>query len=384
VPKHRPRHLQIAHIENAEVQYTLIPGLFGAQMKSAGHDKPDGVSMTSDNFVPVIDIAPYFSGAPDGKRRVADQLGRACREVGFYVIVGHGVDSGLVDEVERVSREFFDLPLEEKMQLHVGGATGAVGYTAVGDTALAYTRGQVAPPDLNESFQVAKVDVADDGYFQSEAARGLVPKNRWPEQPAALKDLYTSYYLRMGVLATDLMRLSALALDLPEDYFDAKIDRHISRLTLRMYPQQEVAPLPGQLRAAAHTDYGTVTILKPGDTVGGLQVADRDGNWHDVPMIPGSFVINQGDMMARWTNDRWLSTLHRVANPPAEAKGGSRRLSIVFFHHPNYDTTVSCLPTCAVPGVAPTYEPIQVSDYYSMKRAQQRTARVKAMATAAG
>jgi isopenicillin N synthase-like dioxygenase len=101
-------------------------------------------------------------------------------------------------------------------------------------------------------------------------------------------------------------------------------------------------------------------------------------------MIPGSFVINQGDMMARWTNDRWLSTLHRVANPPAEANGGSRRLSIVFFHHPNYDTTVSCLPTCAEPGVAPTYEPIRVSDYYSMKRAQQRTARAKAMASAAG
>jgi isopenicillin N synthase-like dioxygenase len=357
-------------------------------MKSAGHDKPDGVSMTldnfmtSDNFVPVIDIAPYFSGASDGKRRVADQIGRACREVGFYVIVGHGVDSVLVDDVERVSREFFDLPFEEKMRLHVGGSAGAAGYAAIGDTALAYTRGQVAPPDLNESYQVAKVDVSDDAYFQSEAARGLVPKNRWPERPAALKDLFTSYYLRMGMLATDLMRLSALALDLPEDYFDAKIDRHISRLTLRMYPQQEVAPLPGQLRAAAHTDYGTVTILKPGDTVGGLQVADPDGNWHDVPMIPGSFVINQGDMMARWTNDRWLSTLHRVANPPAEAKGGSRRLSIVFFHHPNYDTTVSCLPTCAVSGVAPAYEPIQVSDYYSMKRAQQRSARAKALAAA--
>jgi isopenicillin N synthase-like dioxygenase len=339
--------------------------------------------MSSDNFVPVIDIAPYFSGAPEGKRGVADQLGRACREIGFYVIVGHGVDPALVDEVEAVSREFFDLPIDEKMQLHVGSAPGAVGYAAIGDTALAYTRGQVAPPDLNESFQVAKVDVADDPYFQSEAARGLIPKNRWPDRPAALKELYIRYYLRMGTLAADLMRLSALALDLPEEYFDDKIDRHISRLNVRLYPEQKTAPLPGQLRAAAHTDYGTVTILKPGDTVGGLQVADRDGNWHDVPMIPGSFVINQGDLMARWTNDRWLSTLHRVANPPEEAKGGSRRLSIVFFHHPNYDARVSCLPTCVKPGAVPGYEPIQVSDYYSMKRAQQRSARARAMASAA-
>jgi isopenicillin N synthase-like dioxygenase len=336
--------------------------------------------MSSDNFVPVIDIAPYFAGTPDGKRRVADQIGRACREVGFYVIAGHGVDRELVDQVEAVSREFFDLPIEEKMRLHVGNSPGAAGYAAIGDTALAYTRGQVAPPDLNESFQVTKVDVGDDPYFHSEPARGLVPKNRWPERPATLQPLYTKYYLRMGALAADLMRLSALALDLPEDYFDDKIDRHISRLNVRLYPEQKVAPLPGQLRAAAHTDYGTVTILKPGDTVGGLEVADRDGNWHAVPMIPGSFVINQGDLMARWTNDRWLSTLHRVANPPEEAKGGTRRLSIVFFHHPNYDATVACLPTCVEAGAKPAYEPIQVSDYYSVKKAQQRQAREKALA----
>ena len=138
-----------------------------------------------DSFVPVIDIAPYFSGTPEGKHRAAQQIGRACREVGFYVIVGHGVDPNLVEQVEIISREFFDLPLEEKMRLHVGKEPGAVGYAAIGDTALAYTRGQVAPPDLNESFQVAKVDAAGDPYFQSEAARGLVPKNRWPERPAA-------------------------------------------------------------------------------------------------------------------------------------------------------------------------------------------------------
>jgi len=344
----------------------------------------DPITEPSDSFVPVIDIAPYLAGTPQGKRRVTEQLGRACREVGFYVIVGHGVDPGLVDQIETVSREFFDLPLDEKMKVHIGKVSGGVGYSAVGDTALAYTRGQVTPPDLNETFQIAKVDVTKEAYFQNEAARGMVPTNRWPERPGALKALYTKYYLRMGALAADLMRLSALALDLPETYFDDKIDRHISRLNVRLYPEQKVAPLPGQLRAGAHTDYGTVTILRPGDTIGGLQVADSNGNWHDVPIIPNSFVINQGDLMARWTNDRWLSTLHRVANPPAEAKGGSRRLSIVFFHHPNYDANVSCLPTCVEPGVAPAYEPITVSNYYSMKKSQQRMAKEQALKSVAG
>ncbi|MGB6534756.1 MAG: 2-oxoglutarate and iron-dependent oxygenase domain-containing protein [Xanthobacteraceae bacterium] len=336
----------------------------------------------SDNFIPVIDLSPYFAGTPEGKRQVAEQIGRACREVGFYVIVGHGVDPKLIEDVEIVSREFFDLPLDEKMKVHIE-ATGGVGYSAVGDIALAHTRGQITPHDLNETFQIAKVDVTSDAYFQSEAARGMVPVNRWPERPVALRNLYTRYYSRMGALATSLMRLSALALDLPESYFDDKIDRHISRLNVRLYPEQKVAPLPGQFRAGAHTDYGTVTILKPGDTVGGLQIADADDNWHDVPMIADSFVINLGDLMARWTNDRWLSTLHRVANPPEEANGGSRRLSVVFFHHPNYDATISCLPTCVEAGRAPLYEPITVSDYYRMKKSQQRVAKEKALESAA-
>lgn len=336
----------------------------------------------SNGLIPVIDLSPYFAGTADAKRYVAQQIGRACREVGFYVIVGHGVDPKLIEDVELVSREFFDLPVDEKMKVHIE-ATGGVGYSAIGDIALARTRGHVTPHDLNETFQIAKVDVTDDVYFQCEAARGMVPANRWPERPAALKQLYTRYYSRMGALAADLMRLSALALDLPENYFDEKIDRHISRLNVRLYPEQKVAPLPGQLRAGAHTDYGTVTILKPGDTVGGLQIADAAGGWHDVPMVADSFVINLGDLMARWTNDRWLSTLHRVANPPEEAQGGSRRLSIVFFHHPNYDASISCLPTCVEAGCEPLYEAITVSDYYRMKKSQQRVTNEKTLESAA-
>jgi isopenicillin N synthase-like dioxygenase len=329
----------------------------------------------ADSYVPVIDIAPYFTGSVADKQKVAEEIGRACREIGFYIVVGHGIDPALIDQVDRVARAFFDRPFDEKMKLHIGKEPGAAGYSAMGDRALAYTRGQKSPPDLNESFQAAKIDADhNDPYYQTPEAKNLVPPNRWPENPPDLKHVFGQYYVKMGDLARDLLRLSALALTLPEHYFDDKVDRHIGRLMLRLYPEQKTRPLPGQLRAGAHTDYGTVTILRPGDSVGGLQIADPNGQWHDVPMIANSFVINQGDLMARWTNDRWISTLHRVVNPPEDAHGGNRRLSIVFFHHPNYDALIECLPTCKDPGSPARYEPVTVAEYYTLKRQQQRGA----------
>ncbi len=338
------------------------------------HKMPQAPAVEADGYVPVIDISPYYSGTEQGKRQVAAQIGRACREIGFYIITGHGVPEAMVAEIDKAARDFFDLPLAEKAKL-AGTDAGAVGYAGMGARSLAYTRGEETPPDLHESFQVSKVDAdLDDPYFQTPAAKKLVPPNRWPASQPRFKSICTAYYSRMGALARDLLRLSALALDLPEGYFEDKIDRHIGRLSFKLYPEQKVKPLPGQLRAGAHTDYGTVTILRPGDSVGGLQVADKNGRWHDVPTVPNTFVINQGDMMARWTNDHWLSTLHRVVNPPDEALGGNRRLSIVFFHHPNYDAVVECLPTCTGPGDAPKYPPVTVADYYALKREQQKGA----------
>jgi isopenicillin N synthase-like dioxygenase len=328
-------------------------------------------------FVPVIDISRFLNGDAAQKSQVAAQVDAACREAGFYVIVGHGVEQSLLDRTEVISRAFFALPVAEKMRLHrdLTGEVGSAGYTAIGDNNLSYTRGENLPFDLNETIQIAPIDVGDDDYYREGASRGMFPPNRWPESLPEFEEVYVEYFRRITKLAGDLMRLSALALDLPENYFVDKIDRPVSKLAARLYPEQTEAPLPGQLRAAAHTDYGTVTILKPGDAPGGLQVADRDGAWHDVPYVPSSFVINLGDIMARWTNDRWRSTLHRVVNPPPELREKSRRLSIVFFGHPNYDVTVSCLPTCQSPDNPPRYPPITVAQYYLAKQNQARVAR---------
>jgi isopenicillin N synthase-like dioxygenase len=171
----------------------------------------------------------------------------------------------------------------------------------------------------------------------------------------------------MTRLAETLMQVFALALALPLDYFADKIDRPQSFLRIINYPAPRVAPLPGQLRAGAHSDYGTLTILRAENVAGGLQVFSRAGEWLDVAVPPGAFVINIGDMLMRWTNDRWVSTLHRVVNPPDAHAPGSRRQSLVFFHNPNPDAVIECLPTCASASNPSRYPPVLAGTYLADK-----------------
>ena len=142
---------------------------------------------------------------------------------------------------------------------------------------------------------------------------------------------------------------------MPETFFADKIDRHISRLRVRNYPAPTTLPPPNQLRAGAHADYGSLTILRTEDRPGGLQVLNRAGTWFDVPVAPDSFIVNIGELMARWTNERWKATLHRVVNPPPEQAPMSRRRSLVFFHNPNHDAPVAALPGTVPDGGVPKY-----------------------------
>ena len=309
--------------------------------------------------VPIIDIAPYRNGGDSDKRRIAAEVDRACRDIGFLVIAGHGVASSLVEETRTVARDFFDLPLAEKMRVLQPAPNVSRGYTPIESEAVARSRDPAGatPGDLNESFLLGPVDPVDRAYATAAAAGQHFTPNLWPERPATLRPVLTTYYRAMSDLAKTLMRVFALALGLDEPYFDAKIDRHISRLRLRNYPAPTAPPLLGQLRAGAHSDYGSLTILATEDKPGGLQVHNAAGQWVDVPILPDCFIVNLGDLMARWTNDVWRSTLHRVVNPPEEAAGESRRLSLVFFHNPNYDAEVTCIPTCLSPGEFPKYDP---------------------------
>ena len=210
--------------------------------------------------VPVIDIGPFREGDPKARRAVAAQVGRAIKDIGFLVIIGHGVDSTLVAEVQRVSNAFFDLPEHEKREVLRPAPEVTRGYIPLEAESVGRSQGVDAPGDLNESLMIGPVEVTDDPYFTApEAGRHFHP-NLWPREPKGLRPAYEEYFRVMGKLAEDLMAIFALALDLPELFFADKIDRHISRLRVRNYPAPLAPPKPGQLRAGAHCDYGSLTI----------------------------------------------------------------------------------------------------------------------------
>lgn len=324
------------------------------------------------SVVPVIDLGRFLDGDAASRREVAELTDRTCRQIGFLSVTGHKVPAEVLEAVYACSKDFFRRPAPEKERVLQPHPDVIRGFIAQGQAALATTLGEETPPDLKESFSIGpEAADPDDAYYHAPGSENHFATNLWPEAPAGFREAWMAYWSEMERLAADMMRLFAAALDLPEERFQGDIDRHISILSAIYYPDQAVPPVPGQLRAGAHSDFGTMTILKPDNAPGGLQVRTKEGEWAPVKAPEGAFVLNIGDMMARWTNDRWVSTLHRVVNPPADAALGSERLSIGFFHQPNYDALVDCLPSCRDGETPPKYPPIRAGDHLHQQFSSQ-------------
>lgn len=303
--------------------------------------------------VPLVDLTGAFEPGP-ARDAVIDTIRDACEDVGFLVITGHGVADEVIAGIEGSAREFFALPEDEK--LRAAGPDGVFrGFTPAQASALALSRDVETPPDLCELYTINRFDdpEAAERAGLREGREGFFAPNIWPEEPAGFQPAAEAYYAVMEGLATELMRLMALALGLDEHWFDDKIRDHITNLTVNHYPASHGPGLPGQFRRGAHSDWGSLTILYT-DGEPGLQICTPEGEWEDVPYLPGSFVINLGDLMAAWTNDRWVSTFHRVV-APTEPTGD--RISIAFFHQPAYDARIECIPTCSSPDDPPHHEP---------------------------
>ena len=300
-------------------------------------------------YVPIIDISR-------DRDAVGAELDEVCRTVGFFQITGHGIDDGIAMRAWTAATRFFDLPLADKRRVTRPAADYPYGYIPVAGESLSQSMAGSAPPDLKEVFNIGPVTAPGHELTDPDEASVYSP-NLWPAALPELREAWTAYYAAMRDLGSRLMSLFARGLGLPPAFFDDKIDQHPDALRAINYPERDDVPLPGQLRAGAHTDYGTLTILRQ-DAVGGLEVLDHGGNWTGVESVPGAFVINIGDLMARWTNDQWHSTLHRVVDPPGEAAARARRQSMPYFQNANWSAEIACLPTCLAPGEAPKYEPV--------------------------
>lgn len=311
--------------------------------------------------IPVVNINPYLDGDPAGKKTVANSIDNACRDIGFLIITGHGMRAEVIEELWSVSMKFFRLPHDVKMKYKRPNR----GYSAVGSRAFSYSLGIKTPPDLREGFNIGPFDFPEDDYHH----RGgdLFAPNVWPVEVERMENLWCEYFRTMEKLGMNMIRLFALALDLPEHFFDDKFDRASKTFQANYYPRQTDKPMEGQLRGSAHTDYGSLTILLRDDSPGGLQVETKKGEWLDVPYVPDSFVINIGDLTAQWTNDRWISNPHRVVNPPWEIARDSDRMSMPFFLNANYDAIIEPIETCCGPNNPPKYAPTTAGEYVRRK-----------------
>jgi isopenicillin N synthase-like dioxygenase len=313
--------------------------------------------------IPLIDLGRHRGSHPDPA--VAKPFGQACSDIGFMLIAGHDIDSGLITDMVSTSREFFSLPTETKRTRRYAGDVQAAhpankfrGYIA------GYTTAETAEDDL-EAFQVSwhedEQEMITAGYGP-EFAGGYAP-NLWPDTPEAFRDVWRRYFAETRALGDYLLELASLALDLPLDWFVSKFRRQNSVLLTNHYPEQQWDPgrSAGQ-RLHEHTDYGAFTILYQEHSSGGLDVQLKDGTWTRVPYVPGTFVVNLGDLMAKWTNDRWVATLHRVGYPQL-GELSKDRISIPYFQHPNLDTLIETIPTCIPDGELSRHRPVLWRDW---------------------
>ncbi|MGA1599774.1 MAG: isopenicillin N synthase family dioxygenase [bacterium] len=300
--------------------------------------------------VPQIDFTPFLEGSEQGKRHVATQIGSACRTIGFFTLVNHGVSQDLIDRVFSANREFHQLPLEEKEEILISRSEHHRGYHPFSAEATDPN----AKPDLKEAFDMALDLPPEDPDVQ--AGKPFHGPNVWPRNPAGFQDTLEEYYGALLNLGESICRCFALDLGLEEGYFADKHSKPLAQLRLLHYPELDISAFPDQQGAGAHTDYGSVAILTQ-DSVGGLELRNRSGEWIPVEPVPGAFICNVGHIMEIWTNGLYPSTWHRVVN------NGKDRYSQVLFYDPNFDCLVAPLDCCVSPERPAAYVPITMGRY---------------------
>lgn len=301
----------------------------------------------STDAIPLIDLAPYLAGESGALEYTAAELRRICETVGFLYISNHGVPADLMREAFDMAARFHGQPLETKMEIKLDDAMqGYLPYRS--STTRANGLVAVRKPNENEAFFVLP---------ERDSAR---PANRWPAHVPGFGEVATRYFTALEALAMRMLPLYARALDLPADHFGALCDRSLSTLRLTHYPP--VSYGADEYGIAPHTDSSFITLLAQ-NPVPGLQIRNQAGEWIDAAVVPGTFVVNTGDTLNRWTNGRFLSTPHRAFN-----KADASRYAIPFFFHPNPDTLIECLPGCCDANHPPRFPAQTMGEYMAWFR----------------
>jgi isopenicillin N synthase-like dioxygenase len=303
--------------------------------------------------IPVIDFGPAFHGESGGVDAVAAAVRQACERVGFFYMAGHGVPQAVIDGAFEASREFHAMPLEDKMRLKLN--ENNIGYLPVNQSMQrASTIHQNTRPNYNESFFISHDRQAD--HPDVVAGLPLRGRNQWPDGHERMRNAMLRYLKTLESVGERMLPVLGRALDMPAEYF-APLFANEAHINLRFlhYPPQDTED-DEQFGQAPHTDNSFITMLARED-VPGLAVRLPSGEWLAPPVIAGTFLVNLGNMMKRWSNDRFLSTPHGVLND-----SGSERYSIAFFYSPNPASTIECLPSCTGPGNPPRYPPAVYRD----------------------
>jgi isopenicillin N synthase-like dioxygenase len=297
--------------------------------------------------IPVIDMGPLAGGDESEISAVGQALLQAARSVGFFYVRNHGVPQALIDHAYALSRRFFALPEETKQRVRINAIHR--GFLAIGGARMYET----ARVDLKESFIWGPELGPDDPDVA--AGKPLMGPNQWPAELPELAPGLMDYSSAVMVCARSLLRGFAVSLGLDADFFRERFAKPLARCSLIYYPPQPPDSGTEQFGVAPHTDYGGLTLLNQDDT-GGLQVRTRSGDWVTAVPIPGTFVVNVGDLMARWTNDGFVSTPHRVVN-----SSGRARYSIALFFDPAFDTVID--PRDLHLDGAAIYPPVTCGEY---------------------
>ena len=303
--------------------------------------------MLMDEIFPVLDYRKLAGDDPQGELA---RLRTACREMGFFMLGHHGVPRQLSDELFAASTGFFDQPSVAKEAARPPAGTFHAGYHGFAEDFLALGEDEQSPADLREFFVVGPGALPEDGSGARAPSRFHRP-NIWPPGSERLRMAALAYSSRLESLSAEVLGFVARSLGLPGTHFDAVLQRHFNALNIAHYPPPSRAPKPGQLRASPHTDYGSLTLLLPNNANGGLQVISKTGEWIDVPLVRDAFVVNLGDLVEMWTNGHYRSAMHRVCNPDVSAGEASRRISIVYFQHPDPAAPMHYLPDHAPAGL---------------------------------